>query len=60
MNMKDIRTKATALGVKAGKMKKVDLIRAIQAQEGNFPCFQTARDSCDQQECSWRPDCLKS
>ena len=58
MNMKQIRKKAAKKGVKAGKMRKVDLIRAIQNHEGNFPCFLTKNDSCDQADCCWSSDCL--
>jgi len=39
MNMQDIREKAKILDIKPGKKRKVDLIRLIQATEGNFPCF---------------------
>lgn len=58
MNMTTVKKKAQALGIKAGKMRKVELIREIQSKEGNFPCFQTANNSCDQMECCWREDCL--
>ncbi|MEN8141141.1 MAG: hypothetical protein ABFR97_07970 [Thermodesulfobacteriota bacterium] len=58
MNMTAIREKAKILGVKAGRCKKADLIRTIQKVEGNFPCFATARDYCDQKLCSWRTACL--
>lgn len=58
MNMTDIKEMAKQLGIQAGKMKKVDLIRAIQNKEGNFPCFETARDYCNQLACAWRKACL--
>ena len=58
MKMKKIRLKAQELGLDAGNMKKKDLIRAIQSTEGNFPCFRTGNDSCDQLNCCWRRDCL--
>lgn len=60
MRMTEIREKAKALDVKTSKVNKVDLIRAIQVQEGNSPCFATDRDDCDQPECCWREDCLSS
>ena len=59
MKMTDVKRKAKELGVKAGKMRKVDLVRAIQANEGNTPCYHTDLDSCDQTNCCWRSDCLK-
>lgn len=59
MDMADIRKKAKDAGIKtAVGMKKLELIRAIQAKEGNFPCFGTADDYCDQLSCLYREDCL--
>lgn len=60
MNMTEAREKAIKLGIKPGKMKKVDLVRAIQNKEGYSSCYQTGLDSCDQYECCWRSDCLPS
>jgi len=34
------------------------LVRSMQRTEGNFDCFRTARDYCDQVDCAWRPYCL--
>ncbi len=57
MNMKDIREKAKGLGMKNfSKMKKGDLIRAIQVAEGNSPCFEQITD-CRQYDCCWMGDC---
>jgi hypothetical protein len=58
MNIAEIKAKAQALGVKIGKLRKGDLIRSIQSTEGNFPCFETARDYCSQKACCWREACL--
>jgi len=58
MKMTDIKAKAKELGIRPGKMKKEDLIRAIQEKEGNFPCFGSALEHCSQEDCSWREDCL--
>lgn len=59
MKSKELKEKARQLGVKSKiGMKKEVLIRAIQTAEGNFPCFGTAKDYCDQMSCSWRGDCL--
>ena len=60
MDMTAIKEKAKQLGIQIGKMKKVDLIRAIQSREGNFPCFETAKDYCNQLSCVWRKGCLPS
>lgn len=52
MALKDFKEKAENLGIKPKiGMKKVDLIRSIQTTEGNFPCFGTARDFCNQMSC---------
>jgi hypothetical protein len=60
MDLKDIKGMARKLGVKAGKMKKPEIIRAIQKAEGNFDCFGTAvAGHCTQSDCLWREDCLK-
>ena len=58
MDMTQIKEKAKQLGIQVGKLKKVDLIRAIQGKEGNFPCFETAKDYCNQLTCAWRKACL--
>jgi DNA-binding IscR family transcriptional regulator len=54
----DIRKKAKDMGLSVGRMSKADVIRAIQAKEGNFPCFGSAESECDQTDCCWREDCL--
>ena len=58
MTMKEVKEMAKALGLKAGKLKKAELIRDIQVKEGNFPCFGTAEGYCDQMACTFREDCL--
>jgi hypothetical protein len=58
MTMEEIREIAKKRGVKPGKMKKRDLVRAIQDAEGNDPCFDTGKkDVCGQDACLWRKDC---
>jgi hypothetical protein len=61
MNMTAVREQAKAIGVTStGKMRKGDLIRAIQSKEGNQPCFEADwRADCQEMHCSWRPDCLE-
>ena len=57
MTLKDIRELARQQGVKNySKMKKAELIRAVQTQEGNAPCFQAISD-CRENDCLWRSDC---
>lgn len=60
MKMVDIKRIAKRVGCNPGRLKKADLIKKIQEAEGNFPCFQTAGDYCNQEKCSWRDDCLKN
>lgn len=61
MNLKEIREIANNYGVKSSKMKKDELIRAIQRAEGNFDCFGTALSGdCSQKDCLWREDCMES
>ncbi len=59
MTLKEIKEIAREKGVKAGKMKKDELVRAIQLAEGNFDCYGTAMTGdCSQSDCFWRSDCL--
>lgn len=58
MKLDEIRKKALALGVKPGKMKKADLIHAIQRAEGYTACFGKSDGNCKEMGCCWRPDCL--
>ena len=58
MNMTAIKEVAKERGVKAGRLKKVDLVREIQSSEGNPQCFCTGfADQCGQPGCLWRSDC---
>jgi hypothetical protein len=58
MNMNDIRTMAKERGIKTGGLKKGELIREIQTDEGNAPCFGAeGRTSCGQGGCLWFDDC---
>ena len=59
MKMQEVREKAKTLGLKTFGIKKINLIRSIQSEEGHTPCFQTGVDSCDQTDCCWRSICLK-
>jgi hypothetical protein len=60
MNMVEVKAKARLLGIKTSQKKKGDLIRQIQRAEGNFDCFGTAKEYCDQQDCCFKEDCLSS
>jgi len=58
MTMKEIKTKASELGVKLGKKGKIDAVRALQEAEKFEPCFCTSSmDTCGQMDCCFRSDC---
>ena len=58
MLMKEIKEIAKKTGVSPARMKKMDLIRAIQRAEGNSDCFATTHvNVCGQMNCLWRDDC---
>jgi hypothetical protein len=58
MKIQDIKDIAKKKDVNAGKMKKTDLIRAIQVAEGNKACFATSSiQTCGQMTCLWSVDC---
>lgn len=57
-SVKQIQNMARQNGVNnIGKMKKDELIRAVQTAEGNAPCFGRIPD-CGQSDCLFRGDCL--
>jgi hypothetical protein len=59
MKMQEIRSMAKKLGINSFGKTKTQLIREIQRAEGNFACYGTAGDYCDQQDCSFRSLCLQ-
>ena len=60
MKMTEIRTMAKGRGLKFGVgVTKIQAIRMIQLDEGNFDCFARAEAGfCDQLGCIFRVDCL--
>lgn len=60
MKMQEIASIARSRGIKPGRRNKTELIRFIQAREGNFDCFGKATQGfCDRHDCLWRADCLR-
>lgn len=54
----EIQQRAKVMGMKSGNMKKDDLIRAIQAKEGNTACFDDlSYNPCPSVDCAWKEDC---
>ena len=59
MRFQDIQKMAKDMGIYTYRMKKTDIIQAIQREEKNIECFGTKRvDICQEEACSWRSDCL--
>ncbi|MBI1919512.1 MAG: SAP domain-containing protein [Geobacter sp.] len=58
MKIEKIKEIAKQKGVVTGKMKKSEIVRAIQQLEGNTTCFDTGQAAeCGQDKCLWREDC---
>jgi len=58
MKLDDVKKIAEQHGIKSGKLRKADLIRAIQQAEGNLSCYGTGSAAdCGQEQCCWRDDC---
>lgn len=60
LKLAEIKEKARSLGVALGKLKKPDLIRAIQKAEGNTACFGTGTPACPYLDCCWREACIRN
>jgi hypothetical protein len=60
MGMPEIRMKAKSLGLKTGKIKKAELIHAIQMAEGFMPCFGKSGGQCSYNDCCFMTDCFKT
>jgi len=59
MRFQEIQKMAKGVGIKTYRMKKAEMIRAIQDAENNIPCYGTERISnCGEVQCLWRNDCL--
>ncbi len=58
MTVKELQKMAKGLGIKAAGLRKTELVRETQKKEGNFDCFATATEYCDQVDCLCRDDCL--
>ena len=58
MKLEEIKEIAKQHDIKIGKLKKAELVRAIQVSEGNDACFESGQAAeCGQDECLWRADC---
>jgi hypothetical protein len=60
MTLNEVKAIAKERNLKSANMKKTEIIRAIQRDEGNNDCFATGKaNECGQIKCLWRQDCLK-
>jgi hypothetical protein len=58
MKLEVIKEIAKTHNIKAGKMKKSDLVKSIQEAEGYEQCFDSGKATqCGQDACAWREDC---
>ncbi|MDD5286407.1 MAG: SAP domain-containing protein [Desulfuromonadaceae bacterium] len=58
MKLEEIKEIALQHNIKVGKLKKAELVKAIQTAEGNEACFGSGQSSgCGQESCLWRTDC---
>lgn len=60
MKLQKIRAIAKGRRINPARMKKAELIKAIQRVEVNNDCVGTTPEACGQITCLWREDCLKS
>jgi hypothetical protein len=60
MKLQEIKEIAKKNSIKAGRMSKVELIKAFQRAEGNNDCFGASYYECNQINCLWREDCMKT
>ena len=58
MKMHEVRVIAKSLGINSFGKSKVDLIKEIQRKQGNFDCYGSVKDYCDQLNCLFRSSCL--
>lgn len=59
MTLTEIKAIAKKKKVVIGKLKKEELIKAVQVAEGNSPCFKASfAPSCAVMNCLWRSDCV--
>lgn len=59
-SLANLKATAKSMGLRGySKMKKPELIWAIQEAEGNVACFSRIPD-CGIMECLWRVECMPS
>jgi alkylated DNA repair dioxygenase AlkB len=58
MNTRQLREDARVIENKIGWKAKRELIRSVQEMQGEEPCFQSNKVSCDRVDCGWRRECM--
>ena len=59
MTFNEIKKMAKESGINSYRMKKTEIIRAIQRAENNIDCYGTERvANCNEDACLWRGDCV--
>ena len=59
MKINEVRKIAKGMDINTYRMKKEEIIHAIQQAENNMACFATERVAyCNEDKCLWRDDCL--
>ena len=59
MKVAEVKMKAKNLGIAPGRMRKAELVHAIQLAEGYSPCFGRSNGQCSYDDCCFMADCLK-
>lgn len=58
MKLEEVKKIAKNRGLQITNLKKAEIIRSIQQDEGNVACYNTgAAPNCNQENCLWRDDC---
>jgi len=58
MKLEEIKSIAQQHSIKVSKLKKFELVQAIQGAEGNDQCFESGNAlTCGQVGCRWREIC---
>jgi len=58
MNTRQLREDARVIENKIGWKAKRELIRSVQEMQGEVPCFQSGKKTCDRFDCGWRIECM--
>ena len=59
INFNEIRKMAKGMSISTYRMKKTDMIRAIQRAENNIEYYGTQRvKNCREDGCLWRNECF--